>query len=141
MRHHDARRAFAFAVLATLLGTAGRGLADKFPWEKPPGPIAGKWQTTCANRGAMVVEIVVEGETKAVGRIVQIGNGAHYGYSLGEEVLKLEANLFGVWVGQLQWRGYSGDTRWDPIQLVATDGFLDATITTDDCYKKMPRVK
>jgi hypothetical protein len=55
--------------------------------------------------------------------------------------LRLAADDYGDWVGTLRWRSVSGVDRWDPIRLVATDEQLDATITTDECYKKMQRVK
>ncbi len=127
-------------LVATALASATMAQEKHYSWQKDPGPISGRWSVTCDEMTGMVVEFSVDGN-KATGRISHLGKAGVFGYSVGEEILRLEANDFGDWVGQLHWRAVSIKDRWDPIRFVATSTQLDATITTDDCYKKMPRVR
>ena len=129
----------AFAALA--LATSASAQKKKYPWEKDPGPIAGKWKATCPASGNLVIEFRVTGEKKASGTIAELGAAGKYGYKAGEEIFRVAADDFGEWVGQLKWRSVAGAERWDPIRLVATPEKLNATMTTDDCYKNMPRVR
>jgi hypothetical protein len=87
----------------------------------------------------MVVEFAVDGN-KASGKIAVLGRGGFRTYKAGEEILRLEADDYGDWVGQLHWRGPARADHWDSIRFVATPDVLDATMTTDLCYRKMPRV-
>ena len=88
----------------------------------------------------MIIEVVLKSDKTSSGRISELGAAGKYGYSEGEEILRLEADDFGKWVGQLKWRSVAGVQRWDPITFVATAEKLNATMTTDACYKDMPRV-
>jgi hypothetical protein len=88
----------------------------------------------------MVIEIKVEGKA-AVGRIAVLGQGVKRGYTYGDEILHLTVDDFGQWVGQLHWRSVAGMNRQDPIRFVATANKLDGTISTDECFKGMPRVQ
>jgi hypothetical protein len=126
-------------LFGTALATATMAEGKRLPWQRDPGPISGRWSVTCAERAGMVVEFSVNGR-RATGRVSQLDIAGAFGYSVGEEILQLEANDFGDWVGQLHWRAVRSNDRWDPIRFVATSTQLDATITTDNCYKKMPRV-
>jgi hypothetical protein len=131
------------ACLATLVvgGLLLAGVAyAKYPWAKQAGPIKGQWKTTCKESGGMVVEFAVE-KDKATGRIAKLGTAGKYGYSQGEEILRVGATDLGKWVGQLHWRSVSGMVRWDPITFVVKSNELDAVQTTDQCYRNMPRVK
>lgn len=136
------------AGLALALGASAPAFADEKPppqkkklaWEKAPGPIAGRWRASCPDSKNMVIEVELQGEKKAAGHIVELGAAGKYGYTQGEEIFRLSADDYGDWVGQLHWRSVSGAERWEPIRLVAAADLLDATITTDDCYKKMQRV-
>jgi hypothetical protein len=125
-------------LFGTVLAMSALAGDKRLPWQKDPGPIAGRWSVTCAERAGMVIEFSVNGN-RATGRVFQLDTAGAFGYSVGEEILRLEANAFGDWVGQLHWRAVSADGRWDPIRFVATPTELDATITTDNCYKRMPR--
>jgi hypothetical protein len=128
-------------ALGLLLATVAQAAPTqpKTPWKKPAGPIAGRWKVTCAGADGMIIAVTVV-ENKATGRVEDPGAGTKYGYAKGEEILRLEADDFGDWVGQLEWRGVSGVTRWDPIRMVATAEVLDATMTTSECYRHMPRL-
>jgi hypothetical protein len=106
----------------------------------PPGPIAGRWTTTCAYMPDTIVDISVDGKN-AVGRITVLGQGAKRGYKDGDELLHLTVDDFGQWVGKLHWRSVAGMDRQDPIRFVATDTKLDAIMTTDECFKDMPRTQ
>jgi hypothetical protein len=106
---------------------------------QPPGPIAGKWKTT-SNPGDMVIEITTNGN-KATGRIVNVGDGAKRHWSNGEQILDLEVNDYGHWVGQLHWKSLAGGDRKEYIRFVATPDELDAIMTTDAAFKHMPRVR
>jgi len=128
----------SLVLLGTVFATAVLAGEKRFPWQKDPGPIAGRWSVTCSELAGMVVEFKVDGK-KAIGDVAEVGNGSVVGYSVGEEILRLEANDFGDWVGQLHWRAMTPSDRWDPIRFVATSTQLDATVTTSPCYKKMPR--
>jgi hypothetical protein len=112
---------------------------SKTKWKKPPGPIEGRWKATCPGADGMIIAVTVTG-TKAEGRVDDPGKAAQYGYTKGEEILRLDADDYGDWVGQLEWRSVAGTTRWDPIRFVATPELLDATMTTSECYRRMPRV-
>jgi hypothetical protein len=127
-------------VLAAALATSAMAQEKHYSWQKDPGPISGRWSVTCEEMTGMVAEFSVDGN-KATGRISHLGKAGVFGYSVGEEILRLEADGFGDWVGQLHWRAVSIKDRWDPIRFVATSKQLDATMTTDDCYKKMPRAR
>jgi hypothetical protein len=134
------QRLLGVSLLLFGTGLAAAALAgeEPFPWRKDPGPIAGRWSVTCEEMAGMVVEFGVNGK-KATGRVSRLGKAGVFGYSAGEEVLRLEADDHGDWVGQLHWRGVGSKERWEPIRLVATPTQLDATMTPDNCYKKMPR--
>jgi len=125
-------------LFAMTLATAAMAEGKRLPWQKDPSPIAGRWSVTCDKLAGMIVEFKVDGK-KATGRVSKVGNGSVVGYSLGEEIIRLEATDFGDWVGQLHWRAVNPNDRWDPIRFVATSWELDATMTTDPCFKKMPR--
>jgi hypothetical protein len=125
-------------LVATAAQAAPPKTPPKTPWKKPAGPIAGRWKVTCAGADGMIIAVTVV-EKKATGRVEDPGAGTKYGYAKGEEILRLEADDFGDWVGQLEWRSVAGVTRWDPIRFVATADMLDATMTTSDCYRHMPR--
>ena len=128
----------SFLLFGTALATTALAEEERLPWQKDPGPIAGRWSVTCEEMAGMVVELTVDGK-KATGRVSHLGKAGVFGYSVGEEMLRLEADDHGDWVGQLRWRGLGSKDRWDPIRFVATSTQLDATMTTDNCYKKMPR--
>jgi hypothetical protein len=125
-------------LLATALAAATMAEEKHYSWQKDPGPIAGRWSVTCEEMAGMVVEFGVDGK-KATGRVSHLGKAGVFGYSAGERMLRLEADDHGDWVGQLHWRGLGSKDRWEPIRLVATSTQLDAIMTTDNCYKKMPR--
>ncbi len=123
-------------VALTSVAMAG---VKRYSWEKDPGPIAGRWSVTCKDTAGMVVKFSVDGKS-ATGAISTLGNGGFRNYSNGEEIIRLHADDYGDWVGQLHVRGAGGDAHWDPIRFVASPQQLNATMTTDDCYKNMPRV-
>jgi hypothetical protein len=125
-------------LFATALATAAIAEEKHYSWQKDPGPISGRWSVTCEEMAGMVVDFSVDGK-KATGRISNLGKAGVFSYAAGEEILRLEATDFGDWVGQLHWRGLGSKDRWDSIRFVATSTQLNATMTTDDCYKKMPR--
>jgi hypothetical protein len=125
--------------LGTILATAALAGEPHSSWQKAPGPIAGRWAVSCKEMSGMVVQFAVDGK-KATGRISTLGGGSSRNYSNGEEIIKLEADDYGDWVGQLRWRGQGASEHWDPIRFVATSQQLDATMTTDHCYKNMPRI-
>jgi hypothetical protein len=124
----------------TASASPGNSGPNKFAFGAPPGPIAGRWVTTCPFTADMVVEIKVDGRA-AVGRIAVLGQGAKRGYTEGGEILHLTADDFGQWVGQLHWRSVAGMDRQDPIRFVATANKLDAVMSTDECYKGMRRAQ
>jgi len=132
----------ALVVLtAVAFATSASAQKKKYPWEKEPGPIAGKWKATCPASGGLVVEFRLVGDKKASGTIAELGGAGKYGYKQGEEIFRVAADDFGEWVGQLKWRSVAGAERWDSIRLIATPDRLNASMTTDDCYKNMPRVR
>jgi hypothetical protein len=141
-REYDGGVKTKLTLLGLLVATAMAQAAPpkKLPWMKAPGPIEGRWKVTCPGADGMIVAITVE-EKKAVGRVEDPGAGTKYGYTKGEEILRLGADDFGDWVGQLEWRGISNVARWDPIRFTATPDVLDATMTTSECFRHMPRVK
>ena len=129
-------------VVLGSLAYAGPASARKhYAWEKDPGPTAGQWKVTCPVRGDFVVELKLDGKKQASGYVAELGTLGKYGYKPGEKVFRLTADDYGDWVGQLKWRSVYGADRWDPIRLVATQHELNATMTTDDCYKNVPRVE
>ena len=109
-------------------------------WRKKSAPIAGKWKATCAASGNLIIEFDFTGLKKSVGWIAELGAAGKYGYKQGEEIFRLEQNNYGDSIGKLKWRSVAGAERWESIRMVATDDKLNATMTTDDCYKNMPRV-
>jgi hypothetical protein len=108
--------------------------------DPPPIAIAGKWSMSCESYREMVIELSLASATQASGRVVQPGAAAKYGFSAGEEILKLSAGIAGEWFGQVKWRGVSGLQHWDPIVLVGTADSLDKTLTNESCYRSMRRV-
>jgi hypothetical protein len=129
-------------VLGLLVASSATRADDaKKPWMKPPGPIAGKWSATCDGKKGMVVEVSLQGDKAASGHIANVGEAKKYGYTQGEEILKLEVVDSGAWVGTLRWRNVKGDERWDPIHFVASADLLNADMTTDPCYRNMPHAK
>ncbi len=136
------RIAIMSLVALGLVTYGGSASAQKhYSWEKAPGPIAGRWKATCPASGNFVIEFRLNGAKQATGYVAELGAAGKYGYTVGEEIFRLTADDFGDWVGQLKWRSVYGADRWDPIRLVATQDELNATMTTDDCYKNMPRVR
>lgn len=113
----------------------------KYSWMKAPGKIAGEWKVTCPASGEMTIVIETQDKNKAVGKIGALGTAAKYGYVQGQEILKLEATPFGTWKGQLLWRNMANVERSDPITMVVKKDILDATQTTDNCYRNMTRLK
>jgi hypothetical protein len=128
-------------VIAGAVTAPARGNAKpaKLPWMKAPGPIAGTWKASCPASEGLQIQFTLEDDTKAVGRIVELGAASKYGYKQGEEIFRLTADDYGDWVGQLKWRSVAGAERWEPIRLVATPERLDATMTIDDCYRNMQK--
>jgi hypothetical protein len=129
------------ALAAVAFVASATAQKKKYPWEKEPGPIAGRWKATCPASGNFQIDFRLVGDKKASGTVAELGAAGKYGYKQGEEIFRVAADDFGEWVGQLKWRSVAGAERWDPIRLVATQDKLNATMTTDDCYKNMPRVK
>jgi hypothetical protein len=134
-----ARRLPTALLVATLVGLPGVAWA-RYPWERDPGPIAGRWQASCPGSRDFIIEVSVSGK-RAVGRVAAVGVGeaARRGYVAREEILRLDADDYGDWVGQFRWRSVSGADRWEPIRLVATQELLNATMTIDDCFRNMGR--
>lgn len=130
----------AIAVLVLCAGAGAAWGTSLLSWQKPPGPIAGRWAVPCPEMSEMSVEITVEG-TKAVGRIAQLGRGVARTYREGEEILRLAADDYGDWAGQLHVRGVSGAEHWDSVRFVATPTLLDAPMTTDSCFNHMARIQ
>lgn len=126
-------------ALLVLASTARAEPVKKPSWQHAPGAIAGRWKATCPGADGLIVAFTVT-DRAATGRIDQLGAAGQYGYTQGEEILRLTADDYGDWVGQLQWRSVAGVVRWDPIRLVATPVELEATMTTSECFRKLPRV-
>ena len=124
----------AVGVLASV--TAGQ---QKFPWMKAPGPIEGRWKVSCDELSGMVLEFQKAKPGEVSGAVLTTGKAARRGYQKGEEIFKLTANDFGAWVGKHKWRAVTGVVRWDPVYFIATTETLDATMTTEHCWKKMGR--
>ncbi len=131
---------FAALVVVTL-GARSDAQGKEYPWQKDPGPIAGTWQATCSESKGATIEITLKDAHTAVGRIANLGGLGIRGYQQGEEIIHLTADDFGKWNGQLVWRQVSGATHTDPISFVATGDVLNAVMTTDDCYKQMPKAR
>lgn len=110
------------------------------PSDRVPGAIAGRWRITCAENDGEVIEVAVSGE-KAVGRVVDPGAAARFGFRAGEEVLRLTVDPAGAWAGEVRWRGVSGAQHWDGIVLVAKPAALSATVTNEPCYREMRRAE
>jgi hypothetical protein len=134
------RIALASLLFATLVTGVGARADEQhtYPWQKPPGPIAGSWKVTCPYMAGMVVEFAVAGD-KATGKIAVLGQGSIRTYKQGEEILHLSVDDFGEWSGKLVWRSAAGAQHEDAIRFVATTDKLNATMTTDECYKNMTR--
>jgi hypothetical protein len=131
------RRPLCLAALLLAVAAPAADATPKYAWGKDPGPIVGKWKASCAASSGLVIEIVADGDKKALGKIVTLGAAKKYGHKEGEEFFKLEADDFGDWVGRVHYRAIDGTDRWDPIRIVATPDGLNATITIDDCWKRM----
>ena len=128
------------SFVVALASVAG-GEERHFSWQKNPGPIAGHWSVTCKEMSGMVVEFSVDGK-RATGRISALGNGGFRNYSNGQEIIRLEADDYGDWVGKLHVRGADASAQWrDSIRFVASAQKLNATMTTDICDKEMPRTE
>ncbi len=135
-----ARLAVLFCFVVALASVASAE-ERHFSWQKDPGSIAGRWSVTCKEMSGMVVEFSVHGK-RATGRISALGNGGFRNYSNGEEIIQLEADDYGDWVGKLHIRGADASAQWqDSIRFVASAQQLNATMTTDNCYKEMPRTE
>lgn len=129
------------ALAIVYLLASNPAFAKKYPWERPPGPIAGTWRVTCADSVGMTVRVTVTGKV-ASGVVAKVGAARRFGYRPGEQIFKnLKANYEGRWRGSLKWRDVSGTVRWDPIFFAASATKLHAVQTTDKCYRNMPRVK
>jgi len=135
-----ARLSMLFSFVVALASVASAG--DRhFSWQKDPGPIAGRWSVTCKEMSGMVVEFSVDGK-RATGRISALGNGGFRNYSNGQEIIRLEADDYGDWVGKLHVRGADASAQWrDSIRFVASAQQLNATMTTDACYNNMSRTE
>jgi hypothetical protein len=121
-------------------GAAGENL-PRLSWMKDPAPIEGKWSVIgCETKKEMIVEIVLENSTSAIGRIVHPGKASVLGYAADERLfIDLEPNRFGAWRGKHKWRGVGGVERWDPIYFVLEGDTLTAVMATDKCFKKLSR--
>jgi hypothetical protein len=135
------RTLLAFLAVVSLT-TAARGDEEKrtYPWQKPPGPIAGSWKVTCPYMAGMIVDFTVAGD-KAVGKIAVLGQGSIRTYKQGEEILHLSVDDFGEWSGKLVWRSAAGAQHEDAIRFHVDTDKANATMTTDECYKNMPRAR
>jgi hypothetical protein len=123
------------------LASVARAEERHFSWQKDPGPIAGHWSVTCKEMSGMVVEFSVDGK-RATGRISTLGNGGFRNYSNGEEIIRLEADDYGDWVGKLHVRGADASARWwDSVRFVASAQQLNGTMTMDTCYNNMSRTE
>jgi hypothetical protein len=124
-------------ALMTLLGAATANADNppkKFPWQKDPGPIAGRWAISCDAQKGLTIEVEAAGN-KATGKIHEVGAASKYGYKKGEEILRLTADDYGDWVGTVLWRSVAGVERWDPIRFVATPDELKGTIVIEPCWR------
>ena len=133
-----------FAIVSLLLGATADAAPSgdkKYPWERPPGPIAGLWRVTCADSAGMQISFKLVDTKNAVGVIAKLGAAKQFGYRKGETIFKLEAQDSGAWQGKLLWRSVSRVRRWDPIYLVASGDTLSAQMSTDACYRNMTRVQ
>ena len=111
------------------------GGATVYAWQKPPSPIAGKWETSC---GGMIIELTLDGPSKATGTIRSVGTQTARGYQVGEVIFNLTAAEYGSdWIGESKWRSPTGPERWDPIRIAGAPEALQASMTTDDCFKTM----
>jgi hypothetical protein len=131
------------AMVPAASASPGNNGPHRFVFGASPGPIAGRWVTTCPYTAGMVVDIKVDKADgkSAVGHIAFLGQGVRRGCIEGDELLHLTADDFGQWVGHLHWRSVAGMDRQDPIRFVATANKLDAIMSTDECYKGMPRAQ
>jgi hypothetical protein len=109
--------------------------------DRPPGPIAGRWRVTCPDSDGMILDISVKSPTSATGKVAEPGAAAKFGYKAGEVMLKLDADSYGDWVGQVEWRGLVSAPHWDGIRLRASADGLDGVMANEECYRKMPRAR
>jgi hypothetical protein len=105
-----------------------------------PQAIVGSWRMGCPDNDGMVVEFAVDRD-KAIGKVVEPGKAAKYGYRKGEEMFHLSWDPHGDWLGEVRWRGVSGAQHWDSIRMAAAGNTLTATMTNESCYKNMARVR
>ena len=75
----------SFLLIGTTVATAALAGDERFPWQKDPGPIAGRWSVTCEEMAGMGVEFGVDGK-KAKGRVAHLGKAGVFGYSVGRAV-------------------------------------------------------
>jgi hypothetical protein len=127
-------------LLVMVMGGAAHADAKKYPWQKPPGPIAGQWKVTCKDMAGLIVEFSVSGD-KASGKIATLGAGGVRNYKEGEEIITLTSDDLGEWSGKLVWRAVTGAHHVDHIRFRVNDKTADAYQSTDDCFKAMPRVR
>jgi len=106
----------------------------------PSGNIAGRWRIGCVDNQGEIVEFTVTGD-KAVGRVVDPGAAARFGFKKGEEVFRLTLDPAGNWAGTTHWRGIAGSEHWDGVVLAVTPTALTATVTNEACYRSMERVR
>lgn len=136
-------RRLGLIAMVSLLGLALPVLAapkKQYPWAKAPGAIAGTWKA-CADFGKTVITFQVAGN-KATGTLGKPYDWAKKrGYKAGEAILELTVDDYGDWVGTLLWKSVAGAKRKDPIRLVVKGDTMDASMTTDKCYKGMTRTR
>jgi hypothetical protein len=135
------RRVLLVALIGalSLLSLPAESTPKQYPWQKAPGPIAGRWVIACADAQGTQIAVSISGTTATATVVSPKGSIKARGYKAGETILKLAADDHGDWVGKLRWKSVSGDKRWDPIRLVASSQQLNATMTTDSCFQKMPK--
>jgi hypothetical protein len=105
-----------------------------------PSTLAGSWRMSCPDNEGMIVEFAVD-QGKAVGKVVEPGKAAKYGYKKGEDMFHLTYDPHGDWLGEVRWRGVSGAQHWDSIRMAVQGTTLAATMTNEACYKNMARVR
>src|SRR5262249_50822807 len=73
------------ALLTQLLSlaAAGRQQPKKYPWEKEPGPIAGRWKVTCARSAGVIIEVGLQSKTTASGHVALPGAAPKERHSAG----------------------------------------------------------
>ncbi len=120
-------------VILLMAGAAGPGSPAS------PGSIVGSWRIGCPDDEGMIIEFTLADARKAIGRVVEPGAAAKYGYKKGEEMFHLNAEPKGDWLGEVHWRGVSGAQHWDSIRMAVSGHTLAATMTNEACYKNMTR--